>query len=102
MFGRLRFLRVTPSNGQLAWTSKDISHISPQNAEKWFVDGSGKRTDWQWAVVTLRFGPERFESYTFPYWLVVIPLVLVSARLLIGGPRSKLPPLARELAIPDA
>ena len=103
MFGRFRFLRATPSALPPSWVSKDVSHISYQEAEEWFVDMDGERmewknmtVEWQWSWGMFSFGAgtrlhERVELYTFPYWSVVIPLTLLSAYLILWKPRKRDP-----------
>jgi hypothetical protein len=54
----------------------------------------GHEVEWQrsWVGFNLgvaRYGAERYEIFTIPYWSVVIPMTLLSAWLLLSKPRKK-------------
>lgn len=91
MNGEFKLIYVAPAAGQRFWSSDEL--LDPKR-DLWEGYQMEWRRDWagfHFGVGTMPSLPNRTTALSFPYWFIVLPLTLLSARLLL----SKQPPVKR-------
>jgi len=87
MYGDFRLIYCVPAAGRgFDWTSEGIEPTKPNY---W----RGYRIDWRWNGAGFDFGAGassniRVVVFTFPYWSIVLPLMAISACLMLTKPRA--------------
>jgi hypothetical protein len=102
MHGGLDFARMTELDSSPAYTSiyKSVElHIAPEDPFNGTPWDASFEFDWRWDWAGFHIGEGQYPSrrdqdFMIPYWAIVLPLTLLSARLLLSRPRQRQKPTA--------